>query len=221
MVDRGTSSMRVLLESMLFSIGPAMFDVIAAASLLYSKQAWIAAIVLVSVLFYVPVTIIITEYRGEMRREMNMLDNKVGSKVRPRPRTPALLEQCMPGSQTPARCTLCIPAGAVGNGAAAEYQSMTVPVTGSVVLSAMHCQPLSCSRYCGVVIWWPIWPCVPGHADRKRTATEVGTTARGRASTSCALKTTKVAAFCGHVPDLAGGERNGAWSAGSWCQGLL
>eukprot|EP00892_Ulva_mutabilis_P004272 jgi/Ulvmu1/2216/UM013_0062.1 len=80
-LDRGTSSMRVLLESMLFSIGPAMFDVVAAATLLYSKQAWIAAIVLVSVLFYVPVTIIITEYRGEMRREMNTLDNKVGSKV--------------------------------------------------------------------------------------------------------------------------------------------
>lgn len=80
-LDRGTSSMRVLLESMLFSIGPALFDVLAAATLLYSKQAWIAAIVLVSVLFYVPVTIIITEYRGEMRREMNTLDNKVGSKV--------------------------------------------------------------------------------------------------------------------------------------------
>lgn len=82
MLDRGTSSMRVLLESMLFSIGPALFDVIAAAALLYSKQAWIAAIVLTSVLFYVPVTVIITEYRGEMRREMNTLDNKVGSKVR-------------------------------------------------------------------------------------------------------------------------------------------
>lgn len=80
-LDRGTSSMRVLLESMLFSIGPALFDVIAAAALLYSKQAWIAAIVLTSVLFYVPVTVIITEYRGEMRREMNSLDNKVGSKV--------------------------------------------------------------------------------------------------------------------------------------------
>lgn len=82
-LDRGTSSMRVLLESMLFSIGPALFDVVAAAVLLYSKQAWMAAIVLVSVLFYVPVTIVITEYRGEMRREMNTLDNKVGTKACP------------------------------------------------------------------------------------------------------------------------------------------
>jgi hypothetical protein len=37
-IDRGTSSMRVLLETMLFSIGPALIDVLGAAAYLLAKQ---------------------------------------------------------------------------------------------------------------------------------------------------------------------------------------
>jgi ABC-type transport system involved in Fe-S cluster assembly fused permease/ATPase subunit len=103
-VDRGTASMRVLLESMLFSVGPALIDVVAAAALLSSKAAWMALIVLVSVGFYVPVTIIITEYRGELRRQMNTLDNKKSAKAR----TPCVCDafhlRAMPRAQA---CSAC------------------------------------------------------------------------------------------------------------------
>jgi ABC-type transport system involved in Fe-S cluster assembly fused permease/ATPase subunit len=80
-IDRGTGSMRVLLETMLFSIGPALIDVVGAAILLTTKEAWMSVIILVSVAFYVPITIVITEHRGKLRRELNTLDNKVGGKV--------------------------------------------------------------------------------------------------------------------------------------------
>jgi ABC-type transport system involved in Fe-S cluster assembly fused permease/ATPase subunit len=81
-IDRGTSSMRVLLETMLFSIGPAMIDVLGAALYLSAKEAWMATIVLVSVVCYVPVTIVITELRGKLRRNLNTLDNRKSAKVR-------------------------------------------------------------------------------------------------------------------------------------------
>jgi ABC-type transport system involved in Fe-S cluster assembly fused permease/ATPase subunit len=73
--------MRVLLETMLFSIGPAMIDVLGAAIYLSAKEAWMATIVLVSVVCYVPVTIIITEQRGKLRRNLNVLDNRKSAKV--------------------------------------------------------------------------------------------------------------------------------------------
>jgi ABC-type transport system involved in Fe-S cluster assembly fused permease/ATPase subunit len=80
-IDRGTSSMRVLLETMLFSIGPALIDVLSAAVYLSAKEAWMATIVVVSVLCYVPVTVVITEQRGKLRRTLNTLDNRKSAKV--------------------------------------------------------------------------------------------------------------------------------------------
>ena len=84
--DRGTSSIKTLLETMLFSIGPALFDVLLAAAYLSAKETWMAIIVTLSVAFYVPVTIVVTEQRTKLRRKMNTLSNKMGAKVR-RPRT--------------------------------------------------------------------------------------------------------------------------------------
>lgn len=74
----------MLLESILFSIGPALIDVFTAAAYLASKEAWMSGIVLISVLFYVPITVVITELRGKLRRTMNTLDNRKSAKVRAR-----------------------------------------------------------------------------------------------------------------------------------------
>lgn len=82
-MDRGTGSMKGLLSTVLFSIGPALFDVLAASAYLSTQQPWMALIVLVSITIYVPVTIYITEYRGSLRRDMNSQDNKKSSRVRP------------------------------------------------------------------------------------------------------------------------------------------
>jgi ATP-binding cassette subfamily B (MDR/TAP) protein 6 len=81
-MDRGTGSMKGLLSTVLFSIGPALFDVLVAAVYLSTEKPWMAVIVIVSISIYVPVTIYITEYRGSLRREMNSQDNKKSSRVR-------------------------------------------------------------------------------------------------------------------------------------------
>ena len=64
-MDRGTASIQTLLGTVLFQIGPAIFDITAAAVFLALRlKAWIAAIVFTTLGAYIPMTIIITEWRG-------------------------------------------------------------------------------------------------------------------------------------------------------------
>lgn len=52
-----------------------MFDVLAAATFLsQALQPAIAIIVFITVGSYIPLTVIITEWRGKLRREMNTTD---------------------------------------------------------------------------------------------------------------------------------------------------
>jgi ATP-binding cassette subfamily B (MDR/TAP) protein 6 len=75
-MDRGTVSVQTLLGTIMFQIGPAMFDIAAAATFLAIRmQLWIAFIVFLSLGIYMPMTIYVTEYRGKYRRELNKLDN--------------------------------------------------------------------------------------------------------------------------------------------------
>jgi ATP-binding cassette subfamily B (MDR/TAP) protein 6 len=75
-MDRGTVSVQTLLSTVMFQIGPAMFDIVAAALFLAIRmQLWIAVIVFISLGVYMPMTIYVTEYRGKYRRELNKMDN--------------------------------------------------------------------------------------------------------------------------------------------------
>ena len=66
----------------MFQIGPAMFDIAAAAAFLAIRmQLWIAFIVFLSLGIYMPMTIYVTEYRGKYRRELNKLDNARSSRA--------------------------------------------------------------------------------------------------------------------------------------------
>lgn len=81
-MDRGTVSVQTLLGTVIFQIGPAMFDIAAAATFLAIRmQLWIAFIVFVSLGIYMPMTIYVTEYRGKYRRELNKLDNARSSRA--------------------------------------------------------------------------------------------------------------------------------------------
>ena len=81
-MDRGTASIQTLLSLMLFQIGPAIFDIVAAAVFLALRlKAWIACIVFTSLGLYVPMTIYLTEWRGSFRRQLNALDNARGARA--------------------------------------------------------------------------------------------------------------------------------------------
>ncbi len=75
-MDRGTASIQTLLGTVLFQIGPAIFDIAAAAAFLAVRlKAWIAGIVFTTLGMYIPMTIALTEWRGAFRRDLNQLDN--------------------------------------------------------------------------------------------------------------------------------------------------
>ncbi|KAG2448115.1 hypothetical protein HYH02_006700 [Chlamydomonas schloesseri] len=74
-VDRGTNAMQNILSTILFNVLPQIFDVLAAATYLaQALEPTIAIIVFIAVGSYIPLTIIITEWRGKLRREMNATD---------------------------------------------------------------------------------------------------------------------------------------------------
>jgi ATP-binding cassette subfamily B (MDR/TAP) protein 6 len=75
-MDRGTSSIQTLLSTVVFQIGPAMFDIAVASGYMAVRlQPWIAVIVFITLGTYIPMTVYITEWRGQYRRELNRLDN--------------------------------------------------------------------------------------------------------------------------------------------------
>lgn len=81
-MDRGTASIQTLLGTVLFQIGPAIFDIAAAAAFLALRlKAWIAAIVFTTLGAYIPMTIALTEWRGAFRRDLNQLDNARGARA--------------------------------------------------------------------------------------------------------------------------------------------
>ncbi|KAL4420506.1 hypothetical protein ABPG75_010162 [Micractinium tetrahymenae] len=81
-MDRGTASIQTMLGTVVFSIGPAIFDIAAASVYIaLSLQPWIAIIVFITLSSYIPMTIWLTEWRGKYRRELNRLDNAKGAKA--------------------------------------------------------------------------------------------------------------------------------------------
>jgi len=69
-MDRGTNSIQSILSTVIFNIGPQIFDIAAACVYLATAlQPWIAVIVFVTLVSYIPVTIYFTEWRGNFRRQ--------------------------------------------------------------------------------------------------------------------------------------------------------
>jgi len=81
-VERGTRGISTLLSYMLFSIIPVLLEFSLVAAVLLSKFDWrFAAITFGAVAVYIAFTIVITEWRIEIRRRANELDSKANTRA--------------------------------------------------------------------------------------------------------------------------------------------
>eukprot|EP00873_Tetraselmis_striata_P028768 jgi/Tetstr1/449032/TSEL_003800.t1 len=81
-MDRGTSAIQNLLSIVVFSIGPQMFDIVFASIFIAWKLTpWVSVVVFVTLASYIPLTVVLTEWRGHFRRDMNTKDNAKGAKA--------------------------------------------------------------------------------------------------------------------------------------------
>ncbi|WIA21925.1 hypothetical protein OEZ85_004292 [Tetradesmus obliquus] len=81
-VDRGTAAIQNVLSTILFSIAPQIVDMLAAATYLAGAlEPWVALIVFVTIGSYIPLTIFVTEWRGNFRRDMNKTENARSARV--------------------------------------------------------------------------------------------------------------------------------------------
>ncbi len=79
-MERGTRSASSLLNYMVFSILPTFIELgMVAAILLTNYSPWYAAIVVVTVLFYITTTFLITNWRMKFRHRMNAKDSEANS----------------------------------------------------------------------------------------------------------------------------------------------
>ncbi|KAK5638748.1 hypothetical protein RI129_013043 [Pyrocoelia pectoralis] len=75
-MDRGTDSINNLLNYIIFSITPTIADIIIAVIYFVSVfNGWFGLIVFVTMLLYIIITIVVTEWRTKFQRRMNLADN--------------------------------------------------------------------------------------------------------------------------------------------------
>ncbi|KAA0438445.1 MAG: ABC transporter ATP-binding protein/permease, partial [Candidatus Thioglobus sp.] len=81
-IDRGTQSVSTLLSIFVFNIIPVLFEITMVAGLLWiSYDAFFAAIALATVIFYVSLTLAITNWRMKYRYEMNDMQSEANTKA--------------------------------------------------------------------------------------------------------------------------------------------
>jgi ATP-binding cassette subfamily B protein len=81
-IERGTSGISTLLSYLLFSILPVILEFALVAAVLLSRFDWrFAAITFGAVAVYIAFTVLITEWRMEIRRRANELDSKANTRA--------------------------------------------------------------------------------------------------------------------------------------------
>jgi len=81
-IERGTSGISTLLSYMLFSIVPVILEFSLVAAVLLTKFDWrFAAITFGAVAVYIGFTILVTEWRIDIRRRANELDSKANTRA--------------------------------------------------------------------------------------------------------------------------------------------
>ncbi|CAG9833368.1 unnamed protein product [Diabrotica balteata] len=80
-MDRGTDSINNLLNYIIFSIFPTIVDIIVAIVFFVSAfNIWFGLIVFTTMILYIILTIVITEWRTKFQRRMNLADNETRSR---------------------------------------------------------------------------------------------------------------------------------------------
>ena len=81
-IERGTRGISTLLSYLIFSIGPVILEFALVAAVLIAKFDWrFAAITFGAVAVYLVFTVIITEWRMEIRRRANELDSRANTRA--------------------------------------------------------------------------------------------------------------------------------------------
>ena len=81
-IERGTRGISSLIQLTLFSVLPTVLEISMVAGILLVRFDWVyAAITLVALLVYVALTLIITEWRTQLRRKMNELDSLANTRA--------------------------------------------------------------------------------------------------------------------------------------------
>ena len=81
-MERGVKGVEFLLRFMLFSIGPLILKLLIVAGIFYLEFGFIyMAIVLITIVLYIWFTFSVTEWRGEVRKEMNDKDTDANQKA--------------------------------------------------------------------------------------------------------------------------------------------
>jgi ATP-binding cassette subfamily B protein len=76
-VERGTKSIDMMLYFLLFNIGPTLFELTAACIIFFIKFGlWLVAATLAMMAFYIFFTRRVTEWRADLQRQLNDVDNK-------------------------------------------------------------------------------------------------------------------------------------------------
>src|SRR3989338_3990134 len=81
-IERGTAGIRFLLNFMLFNILPTILEIgFVAAILLVKYDPWFCIVTLVTLVFYIAFTLLVTEWRMIFRRNMNEMDSKANTRA--------------------------------------------------------------------------------------------------------------------------------------------
>ena len=81
-LDRGTSSIVALLNSIIFNIVPTFVDIgIACVFFIVSFDIWFGYVVFLTMVYFIAITVLITRWRTKYRRAMNELENKATAKA--------------------------------------------------------------------------------------------------------------------------------------------
>ena len=76
-MERGTNSINNLLQYLVFNIIPTMVDIVVAiVYFCIAFNLWFGLIILIAMILYLASTVMITEWRTEFRRKMNLMENE-------------------------------------------------------------------------------------------------------------------------------------------------
>ncbi|OZI24059.1 metal ABC transporter permease [Bordetella genomosp. 9] len=81
-IERGTRGIQTLLQYLLFSVLPTLFEIALVCILLWRMfDIWLALTTAVTVILYLAYTLVITEWRTKFRRRMNETDSEANTKA--------------------------------------------------------------------------------------------------------------------------------------------
>jgi ATP-binding cassette, subfamily B, heavy metal transporter len=81
-IERGTNGINFLMRFMLFNIIPTLLEISLITVILFtSYSAWYALIILIAVILYIAYSVILTEKRTNIVRQMNEMDNQTNTRA--------------------------------------------------------------------------------------------------------------------------------------------